>query len=293
MATAWVRTDRAAAKGKFKLEGHEATHGSWIGDHSSILALTISAKARPTFSNEGSQDCITDDGRPGVRDSNGVCQPFLVLPPISVDVKADYGKADYGKPLKINGMVDASVGGLRQIGSRPSLGPGVPSNIRALVSGMAARSASADVLEKLEEKLSSYGNLLQIGENKTFVETVFDSMEEIRIDPKEAGSGARTNGSAIYLNKAPNGNQTFINNFFAKFTLQELVHNFRTSGMYSDSTLDKAGLGVLDDIDPIRAASERERRKEKGYVQGSIGHRLVTGACQYSQHEIDTDGKEK
>ncbi len=171
---------------------------------------------------------------------------------------------------------------------------GVPSNLRSLVSEMAKRAACADLLEKLAAKLSTYGKLLPTDEGKTFVESVFDSLKTIRISPKDAGSGATTDGSKINLNVAPNGNATFVNNFFAKFTLQELVHNFRKSGIYSDATIDKAALAVLDDIDPSKAASERARKKsEKDFSVGSIGHRLVTGACQYSQHEIDTDGKER
>lgn len=84
-----------------------------------------------------------------------------------------------------------------------------------------------------------------------------------------------------------NSNKTFVNNYFAKFMLQEMVHNFRKGGKFLDYQIDEAALRFYETIDPKMAA----KAKKDNQTSGSIAHHLVTDNCQYSQKEIDSDGQ--
>lgn len=86
----------------------------------------------------------------------------------------------------------------------PIIDPRIPANIRDIVSGLAKRPACADILARIADKLGTFNKILPTEPGKTFIETVFDSMKKIIIDPKNAGSGAQTAGRKIWLNDVNN-----------------------------------------------------------------------------------------
>jgi hypothetical protein len=188
--------------------------------------------------------------------------------------------------------VQISIGN-RQTRHGPKIGKGVPANIRSLVSDLASREACAAILQKFKDVLdATEGKIKETDDGKSFVETVFDSLKgEIRIKPEAAGSGARTDGDNINLRSPINDNQTFINGYYAKYVLQELVHNFKRGGRYDDAAIDRAALTIFKRDDPEKAVSQAKRKQQERLTDGSIAHQLINQYCQYTQEEVDKNAK--
>ena len=184
---------------------------------------------------------------------------------------------------------DASYEVEGQTQTGPKLGSGVPTNIRKLVSDLAQRSDCSGILSKFADELGKKGKLDSIDDGKTFIESVFDNMKSIVVDPQTAGSGARTDGESVWLNDYSNLPKAHQNAVYAKYVLQELVHNFKSgNGNFSDSRLSEVAKEILNNMnndiaDKLRADFKKTGHKERAMLH----HYLLNQFCQYSQKEVD------
>lgn len=178
----------------------------------------------------------------------------------------------------------------QQRNTGPKLDPKLPSNIRQLVSDLAKRKDCADILDKFAKELGKKDNLDEIGEGKSFIESVFDNLDKIEINPKKAGSGARTDGDNIWLHDYSHLNKAHQNALYTKYIIQELVHNFKNgNGNFSDSKLAGAAEKVLTSMDPTAAQKIRDGFKATGYKpEDMLHHYLINQFCQYTQQEVDS-----
>jgi hypothetical protein len=181
----------------------------------------------------------------------------------------------------------------------PKLASVLPPNIRSLVSDLAKRRDCANILNKFAEKLGAIDDLDATQQGKTFVESVFDNLSAISINNNI--SGAQTDGSTIWV-------RDYTNNMlrppfdptkqsmsvaaqkaaWARYIIQELVHNFRRKGQFDDRVLDRVGRAILDEMDSTVAANLRKAFAESGKREvGGLGHFLVNQYCEYSQQEVD------
>ncbi|MGH9949055.1 MAG: hypothetical protein ACRD6X_17935 [Pyrinomonadaceae bacterium] len=159
---------------------------------------------------------------------------------------------------RLNGIRDLIISGEYGVvlAGSPAIGPGVPSNIRQLVSDLAKRPDCALALELFMEALRKFGKQDSVEKDKTFIESVFDNLKLIEINPGKAGSGARSDGEYIFLHEPspnPNRTQAGYNAFFTSFVLNETVHAFRVGGVYGDDQLDKAAKSVIQQLNPAIA----------------------------------------
>ncbi|MGH8553036.1 MAG: hypothetical protein ACRERS_07055, partial [Methylococcales bacterium] len=153
----------------------------------------------------------------------------------------------------------------------PKVDRGLPSNIRTLISDLAKRADCANILKKFADELGKKGKLDEIGKGKTFIESVFDNLKWIEINDAAAGSGARTDGDVIYVRNYGRNNTNPLfdltkpsmspagqNAAYARYILQELVHNFRNgNNTFDDSGIDKAAKQILNGMDLTSAAKLR------------------------------------
>jgi hypothetical protein len=70
--------------------------------------------------------------------------------------------------------------------------------------------------------------------------------------------------------------QEFRWNAIATTVVQELLHHSREKDKFSDPSLDKAAISLME---PADQAIARIQMNEGGYVAGTVGHRLVNKNC--------------
>jgi len=174
------------------------------------------------------------------------------------------------------------------LGNGPTLGKGVPENIRELVSRLTGTKRCSDFLEQFASILSNTGQLLDVDDGKSLVETAFDSMKTIEINNERAGSGATTDGDGIFLrDMSHNPNKAFVDAYYANKVLQELVHNFRKKGRYHDDVIDKAALKWFELYEP--KSLDWARNKAKELNEGTLAHGLVAENCQDANFPTGSD----
>lgn len=77
---------------------------------------------------------------------------------------------------------------------------------------------------------------------------------------------------------------------WARYIIQELVHDFRSNGrIFDDRTIDKAAEQILKGMNPADAAKIRKdfAATGKGSDEGSLAHYLINQYCQYTQQEVN------
>ena len=164
-------------------------------------------------------------------------------------------------------------------------------NLRALVNDLAQRPECADLLKKFADELGAGGDLDVTESGKTFIESVFDNVKTFEINDAAAGSGARTDGDVVWLRDYSTLPKAHQNALYAKYSLQELVHNFKKGNhTFSDARLDRAARSILSGMDSAVASKIRSDFKAmagKDSTDGRLAHYLINQYCQYSQQEVD------
>jgi hypothetical protein len=161
----------------------------------------------------------------------------------------------------------------------PKLGTGVPKNLRDLVLGLAADGKCGEVFEQLIQTSSKKFKEWQkksAKSGKSIIETMYDSLKSVSIDPKRSAEGINDNGKVFLgdYNNDPRG-LFATQQRFALITLQETIHQ-----VFSDADLRKASERLYDNgkLDPA-IASKVDRKN-------LYEHGLLSAACAKSDQEL-------
>jgi hypothetical protein len=170
----------------------------------------------------------------------------------------------------------------------PTLGPGIPFNIKIVIFNITRRPECAQRLNAMATALSrDAGALRNVPTDSTLAEATYKSLGKIEIDPSKMTSpkavGTLRDGN-VYL--VPIGQPTELGRAAtaSQRIIQEMVHGFKKSGTYSDKNLDDAALSIMS-AEEKAAALEAKEKAGKNYDIGSIGHSYVNPICRVSDYE--------
>jgi YD repeat-containing protein len=153
----------------------------------------------------------------------------------------------------------------------------IPSDLKARVMDMVGNCS--ETMAKFLTALGRHVYSQDLGKT-------FDRIKSIQVDaepfkapfvPKGATGLSGDRKIFILPNElAAKLNQEFRWNAVAKEVVQELLHQSRDRGLFSDEELDKAGLQLLSGQELIDAKSEMNA---KNYQKGTVGHRVGASHC--------------